>query len=272
MFRVLAVSAVLVLAPAFASAQDSKPIVIGRSHTLASAVLGQERTINVWLPASYAEGKGDYPVVYLLDGGEAEDFHHITGLMQVGGMNGYTAEAIVVGIASIDRRHDLTYPSSLAEDRKGLPTSGGSAAFRRFIAEELQPWVAGRYRTSGRTVIMGESLAGLFCLETFLRAPQTFTDYVCVSPSLWWDKGALAAEAPAALARLKGEPRMFFMAYASDDGADAADQAIATALRTSAPPTLRWRFEPMPGERHATIYHPAATQALRWLFAPPPKP
>ena len=156
MFRVLAVSALLLLAPAAATAQASKPIVIGQSYAVTSKVLGQERTINVWLPPGYAEGKASYPIVYLLDGGEFEDFHHITGLMQVGGMNGYTTEAIVVGIASVDRKHDLTYPSASAEDRKILPTGGGSAAFRQFIATELQPWVNARYRTSGRTVIMGE--------------------------------------------------------------------------------------------------------------------
>lgn len=271
MFRVLAVSALLLLAPVAATAQASKPIVIGQSYTVTSKVLSQERTINVWLPASYAEGKGVYPVIYLLDGGEGEDFHHITGLMQVGGMNGYTTEAIVVGIANIDRKHDLTYPSASAEDRKILPTGGGSAAFRKFIASEVQPWVDARYRTSGRTVIMGESLAGLFCLETFLRAPKTFTDYVCVSPSLWWDNGALAKEAPAALAGMTGQAHSFYMAYASDDGVDATDQSIAAALKANAPPTIRWRFEPMPGEHHATIYHPAATQAFRWLFAPPAK-
>ena len=32
--------------------------------------------------------------------------------------------------------------------------------------------------------------------------------------------------------------------------------------------TLRWHIVPMPEEKHATIYHPAALRAFRTLFKP----
>jgi len=45
-------------------------------------------------------------------------------------------------------------------------------------------------------------------------------------------------------------------------------QRFADVLRQSAPATLKWIYQPMPEETHATIYHPAALGALRRLFKP----
>jgi len=72
--------------------------------------LGQTRRINVWLPPSYADGKQSYPVLYLHDGGEPEDFHHISGLLQVGAMDGYLRDVILIGIGDIDRPGEVAVP------------------------------------------------------------------------------------------------------------------------------------------------------------------
>lgn len=144
--------------PAMAYAPDETPIVIGRSTLLESKVLGQLRRINVHTPADYATSGKTYPVLFLLDGGEREDFPHIAGLAQLGELSWTYREMIVVGIEGIDRRHDLTHPSTVAQEQADFPTLGGSAAYRRFLSEELKPWVAARYRTNGESAIMGESL------------------------------------------------------------------------------------------------------------------
>ena len=110
-----------------------------------SEALGELRRINVYLPPDFAERKEPLPVVYLLDGGEPEDFHHISGLAQLAALNGFIGEFIVVGIADIDRKHDLTYPAAFADDRKLLPTSGGSAEFRRGLLRTLVRRQAGTF-------------------------------------------------------------------------------------------------------------------------------
>lgn len=38
---------------------------------------------------------------------------------------------------------------------------------------------------------MGESLAGLFIVETLLAEPVLFDHYVALDPSVWWNGGAL---------------------------------------------------------------------------------
>ncbi len=266
---VLIALGVLFAAPAQA-ASGGRPIVIGQSYTLPSAVLGETRRINVYLPPSYGQGTKTYPVIVLLDGGEAEDFHHITGLVQVGSVDGVTREVIVVGVENTDRKRDLTYPSSEPKEQKALPTSGGSARFRTFLADELSPWIRANYRTSSETALMGESLAGLFVVETFLDRPELFTDYIAISPSLWWDKEILSHRAAEAFKRHDYAGKSFSLSVAWEGGAmEPGAQTLADALKTVAPKGLKWRFDPMPDERHATIYDPAAIKAIRWLFAAP---
>ncbi len=91
-----------------------------------------------------------------------QDFHHISGLAQLGTVNGTTRDVIVIGIATIDRRNELALPTETPELIARYPTQGHSQRFRDFIRSEVQPWVAANYRTNGHEALMGESLAGLF--------------------------------------------------------------------------------------------------------------
>jgi predicted alpha/beta superfamily hydrolase len=253
--------------------QDGEPVVIARSHRLDSRVLGQTRRLNVYLPPGYTEGTGRLPVLYLLDGGMHEDFHHISGLAQLAAMNGAAGAFLVVGVEGIDRKHDLTAPSKDPRDQKEVPTHGGAAAFRRFLAEEVKPWVEARYRTDGKGVLIGESLAGLFTLETFLREPALFDGYVAISPSLWWDTGSLAKEAPALLKAHPAGKRALYLSIGDEGGGMRTGvEAVVAALKAGAPQGLTWHYEPLPGEHHHTVYHPAAWRAVRTLFPPPPPP
>ncbi|MFN3668385.1 MAG: alpha/beta hydrolase [Brevundimonas sp.] len=270
---VLALLALFALsAPATAQIPEPTPIVIGQSWALPSVVYGTAREINVWLPPGYAEGEATYPVLYVLDGGTRwQDFHHISGLAQLGTVNGSTRDVIVVGIASVDRRNELALPTEDPELIARYPTQGDSARFRRFIAEEVQPFVEGRFRTSGETALMGESLAGLFVVETFLKEPQMFGAWVAVSPSLWWDGGRLARQSGAHLRDHSNAPRTLILTL-GDEGAEAQAlmETLTGNLRDHALPGLSWSFQPRPDESHATIYHGAALDAFRRLYAVAP--
>jgi predicted alpha/beta superfamily hydrolase len=253
-----------------ALSDESRPIVIGQSFTLPSAVLKSTMRINVWLPPGYKDATRRFPVLYLLDGAEDEDFHHITGLAQVSQLNGQFGEFIVVGIVDPDRQHDLTFPSSDPRDLKDAPTSGGSADFRRYIESELQPAVEARFRTNGRRAVIGESLAGLFIVETFLKQPKLFDGYIAISPSLWWDNGSLAKAAPALLATQPPGARTLYLSVGNEGPAMRVED-LATAVRAAPPAGLTFLYAPLPAESHATIYHPAALDALRKLFPLPAK-
>jgi predicted alpha/beta superfamily hydrolase len=184
------------------------PVPTSDSLTIASRVLGERRRINVHLPAGYAASRGRrYPVLYMPDGGLDEDFPHVVNTVDSLIALGAIRPVIVVGIPNTQRRRDLTGPTRVASDSAIAPRVGGSAAFRAFIRDELFPTIAARYRVTDERAIVGESLAGLFIVETLLEAPAMFDHYVAFDPSLWWDRGALVDAAPARLARLDARPR-----------------------------------------------------------------
>lgn len=253
--------------PAMAQTPEPRPIVIGQSWALPSKTYGGVREVNVWLPPGYGEGQNRYPVLYLLDGGRDQDFHHISGLAQLGTVNGATRDVIVIGVASVDRRSELALPTEDAELIAQYPTQGQSGRFRDFVRDEVKPWVEASLRTDGHDTLMGESLAGLFVVETFLKAPEMFDAYVAVSPSLWWDGGRLAAQAGAHLRDHSGTPRTLLLSIADEGGEmQTAMDALVAALRQFAPPGLTWDYAPRPDESHATVYHGEALRAFRALY------
>ena len=249
------------------AAEKSAPLVIGETFNIASKVLGETRRINVYMPPGYAESAGvRLPVLYMPDGGIAEDFLHVAGLVQVSVGNGTMRPHLLVGIENTERRRDMTGPTESEEDRKIAPRVGGSEAFRRFIREELMPEVKSRYRTTEETAVVGESLAGLFVVETFLAEPDLFDTYIAFDPSLWWNNRKLLTDAGRRLAARPALKKTLYFAASSDMG-DLGGQ-FAEVLARHAPPGVRWHYERMPEEKHSTIYHPAALKAFRAVFPP----
>ena len=257
-------------APAQKSRSEAGPVSrlsIGDTFQLRSQVLHETRRINVYLPASYNDSSQRLPVLYMPDGGLAEDFLHIAGLLQVSAANGTMRPFVLVGIENTQRRRDLTGPTTIAEDKAIAPRVGGSDAFRRFIRTELMPAVRQRYRTTAETAIIGESLAGLFVVETFFLEPDLFDSYAAIDPSLWWNGGQLVREAQTRLAGGLPRAKALYLAASRDDR-DGRTQQMAGVLTEKAPANLRWHYDAMPEETHATIYHPAALRAVRLLFPP----
>src|SRR5687768_7261525 len=219
--RVLTVVLTVVLASVVIAptvlAQKAAPLTIGETFTLRSATLKETRRINVYLPSAYSEtATTRFPVLYMPDGGIAEDFLHVAGLVQVLTGNGTMRPHILVGIENTERRRDMTGPTEVPEDRKIAPRVGGSAAFRKFIAGELMPLINARYRTTGETAVMGESLAGLFVVETFFVEPELFDTYIAFDPSLWWNGSALVKSAPDRLRARGNRPKRLFLASSSE--------------------------------------------------------
>ncbi len=252
--------------------ESASPLVFGETFTLDSKILGEVRRINVYRPPGYAESSSArLPVLYMPDGGMGEDFLHVAGLVQVSVGNGTMRPFLLVGIENTQRRRDLTGPTQNEEDRKIAPRVGGSAAFRAFLRQELMPQVKARYRTTNETAIVGESLAGLFVVETFLTEPDLFDTYLAFDPSLWWNRQRLVDEAAA---RLRARPKLektLYLASSDEPVIAGITERFAGILGKSAPPGVHWHYEKMPEEQHSTIYHPAALKAFRAVFKPSPK-
>jgi len=246
-----------------------EPVPPHQSFTLDSKILGETRRINVYTPPGQDAAEGArHPVLYMPDGGLKEDFPHVTRTVEAAVRAGEMRPVIVVGIENTERRRDMTGPTQVEEDRKIAPRVGGSSSFRAFLRDELMPVIEGRVRGDGQTAIIGESLAGLFVLETFFEEPGLFNTYIALSPSLWWNDRALAR---AAAGRLKAQARSdvtLYFATTGDDGMAEVGKELAEALRVNAQPGLRWHYEPRPDLLHSTIYRAASPGVLRKLFPP----
>lgn len=237
------------------------------SFEVQSAVLGEARRINVYTPASYHTSSAErFPVLYMPDGGVDEDFVHVVQTVDSLVALGRIRPVLVVGIPNTERRRDLTGPTRFAADSAIAPRVGGAAAFRRFLRDELIPAIDARFRTSSERAIIGESLAGLFILETFLVEPTLFDHYIALDPSVWWDGGSLVATAQARLAAAARSPRTLYLASTDVAEIAAGVERMSAALRASAPPGLTWTVEPHPELTHATIYRALKPAVLARVF------
>jgi uncharacterized protein len=112
--------------------EKSTPFVLGVIDEIQSIELAEKRILNIYLPEGYtSDDTTKYPVIYLLDGSADEDFIHIVGLVQFNSFEwiNQVPKSIVVGIATVDRRRDFTFPTTVEEEKSSYPTTKGITAF-----------------------------------------------------------------------------------------------------------------------------------------------
>ena len=273
-FLILSFSGLLI----FAQAQltNEKPFVLGVIREMQSAELKEKRILNIYLPEDYEKDvAAKYPVIYLLDGSADEDFIHVVGLVQFNSFSwiNRVPKSIVVGIATVDRRRDFTYPTTIAEDKERYPTTGHSNKFIAFIEKELQPFIEQNYRTNSSKMIIGQSFGGLLATEILFKKPALFDKYVIISPSLWWDDGSLLKQTTFLLSE-SNVPTQVYVAVGKEGLGPGSRphvmeddvKLLAGKLQNLKNPLLKVHYEYLPEEDHATILHQAVFNAMRKLF------
>jgi predicted alpha/beta superfamily hydrolase len=245
-----------------AAAPPADAIPRHRTITIDSRAVGERRVINVYTPPEYETSpRAAFPVLYMPDGGMAEDFPHVANTIDSLITAGEIAPVIVVGIENTQRRRDLTGPTAVATDSAIAPRVGGSAAFRRFIRDELMPKIRAEYRCTAETAIVGESLAGLFVVETFLLEPALFGRYIAIDPSLWWNGGELVRTSESRLAGLRGLERTLYLTASSQPEISTATATLSVTLRAAAPAGLTLYRVPRPDLDHGTIFRGTEAEA-----------
>jgi predicted alpha/beta superfamily hydrolase len=230
-----------------------------------SDTLGEDRSVLVYTPPGYEHGDTAYPVLYLLDG----DGHllHTAGIIQFLSANGYMPEMLVVAIPNTDRTRDLT--PATAAPQEDFPTAGGADAFLAFIGGELMPHIEGRYRTAPFTVLVGHSFGGLLAIHALMARPGLFDAFLAISPSLWWDDGALVGRMQDFLAAHPAHATFLYMTMGNEGGAMLGSAREMTGiLEADAPDTFTWHFRLMEDETHGSIPHRSTYHGLEELFRP----
>jgi predicted alpha/beta superfamily hydrolase len=254
----IALLAAAALAAAPAPEPLPQPLIIGETVTLEA--LGEARAVNIVLPIGYAEEPDKrWPVVYLLDGGQTQDLLMGAGLQRWNTIWGRSQNAILVGIETRNRQRELLPTTSDPAERQRWPTAGESAAFRAWIAGTVKPLVEARTRHDGNAFLVGESAAGHFVVETWASAPQMFTGYAAISPSLQWNFEALSRKP---LGDAKRPP--LYLSLADEGG---ATESGMERLLGALPKGQHYCFSDRRTElRHATALHGLLPEALQYLL------
>jgi predicted alpha/beta superfamily hydrolase len=234
------------------------------TFSIDSRLLGEVRPINVWTPPGYRERPAEsWPVLYMPDGGIDEDFPHVVRAVDSLIKAGSIRPVFVVGIPNTQRRRDLTGPTRVKSDSAIAPRVGGAASFRSFIRGELIPAIERRYRVTAERSIIGESLAGLFIVETYLLEPSLFTHYVALDPSLWWNDRALLDAQRAAMPAVAAAPRTLYIATSNEPNIVVPTARLVEMLRALPARQLQMVYEPRTDLTHATIFRATEVTALR---------
>ena len=255
----------------------AKPFVLGVINEIESTELLENRILNIYLPEGYDQkDTTKYPVIYLLDGSANEDFIHIVGLVQFNSFEWIkqVPKSIVVGIATVDRKRDYTFPTTIQEDKKKYPTSGHSDKFISFIEKELQPFIETEYKTNNEKTIIGQSLGGLFATEVLFIKPTLFSKYIIISPSLWWDNGSLLNQNFNLLSENLIQQTDIYIGVGKEGLTPSGiprvmevdANLLAEKIKATKSKNTNVFFDYLSQENHATILHQAVSNSFRLLY------
>ena len=243
----------------FGQTRATKPFVLGEVVTMTSKILGEDRELYIYTHPAYGEDESRYPVAYVLDG--EWNFRHTSGVIDLLSSREVIPWMIVVGIPNRDRNKDLS-PSPI----KDVPRGGGAAAFRRFLREEVFPYIETRYRTEPFRLVIGHSLSGLFSIDTLLSDPTLFNAYLAVSPWLIWDENKYLDAAAAKKATLPERLTFLSVYLGAEPNLEPALERLWKILPERGRPGLERHCRILPEFDHETVYLQAVVRGLLDIF------
>ena len=227
-----------VSAPALALG-GRQQVVVERLPPFESRVLGETRTIDVFLPRDYATATAaSYPVLYANDGQDMTAVELATtldSLQRIGAMR----PVLVVAIHATDRLQD--YGTAGVANAQGL--GARAEKYERFLLDELMPAIEARYRVAhgpGQTAVMGWSLGALSAFDVAWRHPDRIGAVGAFSGAFWWrtsDADSSARQSSRIMHRrireTAGRPalRFWFETGMQDESADRDGDGVIDAIQ-----------------------------------------
>lgn len=280
------------LAQGASIALEGAPYVLEDTEvrTVRARELQRDYQIYVSLPASYGKSGRNYPVVFVTDAPYA--FPVARAIAGRGGRD--IAEFILVGLAyangdtpEYSRRRDYTPgppddpdAAALRSDMPGRePKFGEAAAYARFVANDVFPFVAKHYRADmHRKTFIGQSLGALLGLEMLFGEQAMFEHYVLGSPALWFGRRMMFEREKVVAASRKDLRAGVLLAVGEYEtsrpgprhhrrGDTLRDvRALKAALKSRNYPGLKIVADVIPEEDHLTVGPAVITRGLRWAL------
>ena len=257
--------------------------------------LQRDYQLFISLPPSYGVSTRRFPVLFVTDANYAFPLiRSIARRVANGGQD--IEEFILVGLSyakgdtpEFSRRRDYTPTRNGDRDAVSdipgrAPLFGEAEAYRRFIADEVFPFVAQHYRADmTRKIYAGHSYGGLFGVHVLVTEPAMFEHYILGSPSLWFDRRVVFAEEQTYAKEHGDMPAKVFMAVASYETTDLQSgnprynksvdmvrdlESLEHVLKSRHYPNLSVQSTIIPDEDHLTVFPSLITRGLKWALAP----
>jgi predicted alpha/beta superfamily hydrolase len=158
------------LLPVFLSLQaygqdDGTPIISGKKFSIRSSILNESREILIAAPDNLSQ---KLPLILVFDG-ESLFMPVVTAVrfMNYSSEMPQMPEAIVVGIRNTDRDRDMPVPQVFG-------TGKGEENFKKFIVDELMPYLQKKYPLNGHTITIGHSQGGFFVSYLVANSSKQF--------------------------------------------------------------------------------------------------
>ncbi len=236
----------------------------GERVTINSIVLGEQRELQILLPENYrSDLKNTYPVIYLLDGDY--NFHGVSGMLDLLANKGQLIpKVILVGLADqgTEKYRQYMTPNNSTSPVKN--NKGAAKEFLAFLNDEVQPYINKNYRTAKHSTLVGHSIGGLFVLNTLLEAPDSFNNYVAISPGVWVSDSAIVDKAKEKLGKTEHQNIALYLSLA--DEMEMGQYAFINQLDSKPLNNLQWSFKHYPDENHISVGLIALRDSLKAIF------
>ncbi|MCA4791805.1 alpha/beta hydrolase [Myroides odoratimimus] len=256
-------------------------IEIGKTYTIQSKVLNEDRKIQVYLPPAYNDTQypdQKYPVIYLLDG--ESNFNYLTAYLDKLSRYPYPSipEMIIVGVVNTNRTRDLTPTKvtsesmSTEQSKKIKGENGGNDTFFRFLKEEVFSYIDTNYRTLDYKILIGHSFGGITALNNLLNYTDMFNAYIVHDPSIWWDNKVILREYTDGINQDFKHRRLFLTQVGESENKGhltdhySAIKEFDTLLSKNTPATLSYKYVAYEGEDHGSIPLKGNLDGLRYIF------
>ncbi len=262
-------------------------------HKLPAKKLGRQYELYVSLPASYAESKRAFPVLFVTDANYA--FPLIRAIAKRVGDGGNNLEDfILVGLSyatgdtpTVSRNRDYTplkykNKQQIARDKANQAIYGEAEGYRQYLANEVFPFLASQYRIDmQRKVFAGHSYGGIFGAHVLLTEPSMFSHYILGSPSLFYDHRSLFDKEEEYANKHKDLPAKVFLMIGGYERVNPASKnprylkevdmvadmlAWQKQLQGRRYPNLEIRSKVLEDEDHLTVAPNIITRGLLWAL------
>jgi hypothetical protein len=151
------------------------------------------------------------------------------------------------------------------------------------MEKELMPHIDAKYPTAPYKMLIGHSFGGLAVMQTFTHHTQLFNAYICIDPSMWWDKEKLLNQTQKVLLEKKFEGKSLYLGIANtlEDGMDIKKVqkdtsqetkhirsilTLQSAFEKNKKNGLKYRGKYYPDDTHGSVPLITEYDALRFFF------